>query len=534
VSINSFKDSSNYQLLLVDDSAINLDTLLATLGDSYELRMAIDGQSALDLIASGYIPDLILLDIMMPDLDGYDVCRKLKADEKTREIPIIFLTALNNDADEAKGLDLGAVDYISKPFNPAIVNHRVKTQLELKQHRDHLQRLVDDKTRKLQQSKCDLVNKEAHLQSILKSAPVGIGLVVDRNLKWVNRKMEEMVGYSNGELEGKSARLLYPTDEEYQRVGEEKYAQINQQGTGSVDTQFVVKDGSLIDIFLSSTPLDVNDLSVGVIFTALDITERKQLQKEQNRSNRLESIGVLAAGIAHEINNPNGLILYNSEILRNVFKELVPYFEKNRPKDDISFGGLVYGDIVTNVPEMFADMYAAAQRIKQIVAELRDFSRSDTSAAATPLDLNQIVRSSLHLVGNTVNRATDNLHVSLADGLPSIQGIGTRLEQVMINLLLNASQALEHKSQAISVRTEYDQQQKLVRILVEDEGCGIPPEIIDSIIEPFVTTKRAHGGTGLGLSVSARIVKSHNGKLRFESTPGIGTSVSLELPIIGG
>ncbi len=220
--------------------------------------------------------------------------------------------------------------------------------------------------------------------------------------------------------------------------------------------------------------------------------------------------------------------------MRNVFKELIPYFENNRPKDDLSFGGLAYGDIVTNVPEMFADMYAAAQRIKQIVAELRDFSRSDTSAAAIPLDLNQIVRSSLHLVGNTVNRATDNLHISLADGLPSIQGIGTRLEQVMINLLLNASQALEHKSQAISIRTEYDQQQKLVRILVEDEGCGIPSEIIDSIIEPFVTTKREHGGTGLGLSVSARIVKAHNGKLRFESTPGVGTNVSLELPIIGG
>jgi len=534
VPANSLKDSSCYQLLLVDDSAINLDSLVATLGDSYDLRTAIDGATALDLIADGFLPDLVLLDIMMPGMDGYDVCRWLKSDPATCHIPVVFLTSLDNPDDEAKGLELGANDYIIKPFNAAIVRQRVKIQLELKQYQDQLQNRVDDKTLKLEQSKRDLVNKEAHLQSILKSAPVGIGLVVDRNLKWVNRKMEEMVGYTNSELEGKSARLFYQTDEEYERVGEEKYAQINQQGSGSVDTQFVVKDGSIIDIFLSSTPLDVNDLSLGVIFTALDITERKQLQKEQNRSNRLESIGVLAAGIAHEINNPNGLILYNSEILRNVFKELIPYFEKNRPKDDLSFGGLAYGDIVTNVPEMFADMYAAAQRIKQIVAELRDFSRSDTSAASIPLDLNQIVRSSLHLVGNTVNRATDHLHVSLADGLPSIQGIGTRLEQVMINLLLNASQALEQKSQAISVRTEYDQQQKLVRILVEDEGCGIPSEIIDSIIEPFVTTKREHGGTGLGLSVSARIVKAHNGKLRFESTPGVGTSVSLELPIIGG
>ncbi|MCD6582153.1 MAG: response regulator [Desulfuromusa sp.] len=529
------RQDARYQLLLVDDSAMNLDTLLATLGDSYELRFAIDGETALDLIADGFLPDLILLDIMMPVMDGYEVCRRLKSDSTAQHIPVIFLTSLDNADDEEKGLDLGASDYITKPFNPAIVKRRVQIQLELKQHRDQLQNRVDDKSRKLEQSRRDLVNKDAHLQSILKSAPVGIGLIVDRKLKWVNQRMEEMVGYTNGELEGRNARLLYQTDEEYERVGQEKYAQIDQQGTGSVDTQFIAKDGSIMDVFLSSTPLDVNDLSVGVIFTALDITERKELQKEQNRFNRLASIGVLAAGIAHEINNPNGLILYNSEILRNVFKELIPYFESNQSKEDnLSFGGLAYGDIITNVPEMFADMYAAAQRIKQIVAELRDFSRSDNSDGATLLDLNQIVRSSLHLVENTVNMTTDNLHVSLADDLPSIQGIGTRLEQVMINLLLNASQALDHKSQAISVRSEYDQEQKLVRLLVEDEGCGIAAEIIDSIIEPFVTTKREHGGTGLGLSVSARIVKAHNGRLRFESTPGVGTTVSLELPVVGG
>ena len=526
---------SNYQILLVDDSAINLDTLLATLGDSYDLRIAIDGQSALDLISSGYLPDLILLDVMMPGLDGYDVCRRLKSDSRTQNIPIIFLTSLGSADDEAKGLELGASDYITKPFNPAIVRRRVQIQLELKQHRDQLQDRVDDKTQKLEQSRRDLVNKEAHLQSILKSAPVGIGLIVERKLKWVNQRMEEMVGYANGELKGQSARLLYQTDEEYERVGQEKYAQIEQQGTGSVDTQFIAKDGSMIDVFLSSTPLDVSDLSAGMIFTALDITERKELQKEQNRSNRLASIGTLAAGIAHEINNPNGLILYNSEILRNVFEEFIPYLEKNLSKDDnLTFGGLTSGDIIANGPEMFADMYAAAQRIKKIVSELRDFSCSDSSDATAHLDLNQIVRSSLHLVGNTVSMATDNFHVNLTADLPSTQGIGTRLEQVMINLLLNASQALEHKSQRISVRTKYDQEQKLVCLLVEDEGCGIPPEIIDSIVEPFVTTKREHGGTGLGLSVSARIVKAHNGRLKFKSTLGVGTIVSLELPIVGG
>ncbi len=170
---NSLKDSPNDQLLLVDDSAINLDTLLATLGDSYELRIAIDGQSALDLIASGYLPDLILLDIMMPGLDGYDVCRKLKADEKTCGIPIIFLTALDTDTAGAKGLELGAVDYISKPFNPAIINQRIKTQLQLKQHQDHLQRLVDAKTQELTDYYKDL--KQIHDQRLEQKKVASVG-----------------------------------------------------------------------------------------------------------------------------------------------------------------------------------------------------------------------------------------------------------------------------------------------------------------------------------------------------------------------
>ena len=125
-------------LLVVDDVAANIDILLGTLSEDYTVRVATDGAAALSSVKKAP-PDLILLDIMMPGMDGLEVCRRLKDDPTSRAIPIIFLTALTEDADEARGLKLGAVDYITKPFNPAIVSARVRNHLELKKHRDHLE-----------------------------------------------------------------------------------------------------------------------------------------------------------------------------------------------------------------------------------------------------------------------------------------------------------------------------------------------------------------------------------------------------------
>jgi len=135
-------------LLVVDDADINIELLLETLGEIYTVRVATDGAAALNSVQKAR-PDLILLDIMMPGMDGFEVCRRLKEDPATRDIPVIFVTALNEDIDEARGLILGAVDYITKPFNPAIVLARVHNHLELKKHRDHLTALVEERTREL-------------------------------------------------------------------------------------------------------------------------------------------------------------------------------------------------------------------------------------------------------------------------------------------------------------------------------------------------------------------------------------------------
>ncbi|WDP90939.1 MAG: two-component system response regulator [Desulfobacter sp.] len=142
-------DYSDCIVLAVDDTEANIDILVETLGEDYELRVALDGESALENIAEEK-PDLILLDIMMPGMDGYEVCRRMKSDSKTQDIPVIFLTAMDQEQNEAKGLALGAVDYVTKPFSPDLIKARVRNHLELKKHRDHLASLVAERTRQIE------------------------------------------------------------------------------------------------------------------------------------------------------------------------------------------------------------------------------------------------------------------------------------------------------------------------------------------------------------------------------------------------
>ncbi len=145
----SMGSSQRQKVLVVDDTPENIQVLMETLKDDYAIVAAIDGEKALRMARSAPAPDLILLDIMMPGMNGYEVCRQLKQDPATREIPVIFVTALNDEHDEAEGLDLGAVDFISKPFRPLLIKKRVHNQLELKRHRDTLEIMVQQRTREL-------------------------------------------------------------------------------------------------------------------------------------------------------------------------------------------------------------------------------------------------------------------------------------------------------------------------------------------------------------------------------------------------
>ncbi len=137
------------RILVVDDTPENIHLLTGILGDQYTVLAATNGERALKIATMDPSPDLVLLDIMMPGMDGYEVCTRLKAAQKTENIPVLFVTALTSNENEAKGLELGALDYITKPVNPALVMARVKNHLKLKQYSDRLEVMVREKTKEL-------------------------------------------------------------------------------------------------------------------------------------------------------------------------------------------------------------------------------------------------------------------------------------------------------------------------------------------------------------------------------------------------
>lgn len=262
------------------------------------------------------------------------------------------------------------------------------------------------------------------------------------------------------------------------------------------------------------------------------LEELKLHQDKLIQADKMASLGILVAGVAHEINNPNGLILLNMPILKEVYRDAAEVLEERfHGQGDFTLGGLPYSRMRNEVPHLLDEMQDGANRIKRIVEELKDFARQDTAAAVEAVDLNAVAQAAVRLVDAALRASTTRFTARYAANLPPILGNAQRIEQVVINLLLNACQALPDMERGISLTTACDQGAGTVTLTVADEGLGIAPEHIPHLTDPFFTTKRESGGTGLGLSVSAAIVKEHNGVLTFESKPGSGTTVSLTLPV---
>lgn len=270
--------------------------------------------------------------------------------------------------------------------------------------------------------------------------------------------------------------------------------------------------------------------------TASLSTALKELRLNQQQlvqADKLAALGVLVSGVAHEINNPNGLILLNMPILKEVYADASELLEERyQQQGDFDLGGLPYSRMRQELPLLLDEMHEGAKRIKRIVEDLKDFARRDDRATQEPIDLNEVARASVRLVERSLRTATDRFEASYAEQLPQVCGNRQRIEQVLVNLLLNACQALPDNSRGIFLTTFYDPARAIAGLSLRDEGSGIAPEHLARLTDPFFTTKRESGGTGLGLSVSSGIVKEHGGTLDFASTPGQGTTVTLLLPAV--
>ena len=261
--------------------------------------------------------------------------------------------------------------------------------------------------------------------------------------------------------------------------------------------------------------------------------ELRRNQQQLVQADKMAALGVLVSGVAHEINNPNGLILLNIPILKDVCSDALELLEQHCPdQEELQLGGLGYRRVKQELPRMLDEMQDGSRRIKRIVEDLKDFARQDDAALMEPVDLNQVAQAAVRLVDRSLRTATTRFEATYTDPLSPVRGNSQRIEQVLVNLLLNACQALSDQTRGIFLRTFSDASSGMAGVTLRDEGCGIAPEHLDRLTDPFFTTKRESGGTGLGLSVSSGIVKEHGGTLTFSSPPGQGTTVTLLLPIV--
>jgi signal transduction histidine kinase len=265
---------------------------------------------------------------------------------------------------------------------------------------------------------------------------------------------------------------------------------------------------------------------------------RSELQEKQLvQADKMASLGILVAGVAHEVNNPATTLMLNAPNLKKSFEAFIPVLDDHFARHpDARVCNMVYPDLRSRIQLMLAAILDSSTRIKQIISDLKDFSRpadSRDQKSTREIDINQVVEKSLDLTHTVLKKATSRVSVIYGKNLPAVSGDFQKLQQVVINLLVNAAQALERPDQAITVKTGTNQHKNVVFIDISDSGPGVAPDILEKITDPFFTTRRDDGGTGLGLFISEKIISDLQGILEFSSAPGQGLTASIRLPCSG-
>ncbi|MEF8733901.1 MAG: ATP-binding protein [Candidatus Accumulibacter meliphilus] len=301
--------------------------------------------------------------------------------------------------------------------------------------------------------------------------------------------------------------------------------------------QYTADDASWWEIRMVPIGAD-NAANTGRAMTAVmvvitDITENRKLQWQAIRSARLASLGVLSAGIAHEISNPNHAIMANAPLLARIWQDALPILaEYEQEHGDFLLAGLSFAQARETISRGMADVGENARRIQKIIGNLKHLGKQDHGHMDELADIAKILKAVLTLLDARIRKESDCLTLALPEGLPPVRGNVQQLEQVFINVIVNALESLPDRSRSVKITAGLDRSASRIIVRVEDQGTGMSDEVMAQISEPFFTTKAERGGTGLGLSISSSIVEKHGGRLRFESNKSSGTTVSIYLPIV--
>ena len=543
------------KVLIVDDNEDNRYLLEAMLtGNGYEVETATNGAEGLEKLKAGGA-GLIVSDILMPVMDGFQLCQKVKSDESLRRIPFIFFTATyTGTQDEALARKIGADRFIVKPCEPetfiqtiqevtaAAVNREIVSSPE-PMHEEEILKLYSERlVRKLEQKMLELEKEvrtrreteealrqtNAFLDSIVENIPDMIFLKEAGELRFIrfNRAGEELLGYSRDELLGRNDHDFFPKEQADSFTEKDREVLRGKEIADIPEEVLPTRHKGKRIIHTKKVPiLDANGNPLYLLGISEDIitdlkraeAERGRLTAQLQQAQKMESIGNLASGIAHDFNNILSSILGFTEITL----------------DSVEKGS----EIESNLQEV----YTAGNRARDLVKQILTIARR-SNEELRPVKVNSIVKEVLNFLRSSIP-STIEIEQNITSNA-SIMGSPTQLHQVLMNLCTNAVHAMEEDGGTLEVGLEdvriekydLDQARRLepgdyIKLSVSDNGTGIPLEIIGLIFEPYFTTKIHGEGTGLGLAMVHGIVESCGGKVDVESELGKGSVFSIHLPV---
>ncbi len=383
-----------------------------------------------------------------------------------------------------------------------------------------------------------LRNAEGNFKALAENANDAILLLSQGgSVIYANTRAAEISGYSPEELRRKSFHDFIPSED--RREVEKRFSERMNGGPSPrcYESRIVDKSGRIVPIEITGARTVWQDAPADVVIIR-DISERKEseellrLQQQQLlRADKLASLGALVASMAHEVNNPNQVISMDARFLSDGMAGLFSLAETAEEADEsVRIAGVAYPEFKESARSAVSEIRDSAARIAHIVADLKRFAGGGTQNDAGPTDVNQVIRTVVRLSRHFIDRATKRFKLVLNPELPQVKADRIGIEQVVLNLLQNACQSLSDTGRGVTVRSNYDEDAQAVRIEISDEGDGIARDQMDRITDPFYSTRRESGGTGLGLYVSSRIIREHEGSLTFTSEAGVGTTVLVSLP----
>jgi PAS domain S-box-containing protein len=489
-------------ILVVDDIDANLiliNTILKK--EDAQIVLARSGDEALSK-ATDIDFALMILDVSMPGMNGFELAEQFRTIERFRYTPIIFVSALYSDERSIfKGYQSGAVDYITKPFKHEILISKVRIFLQLAVQNE-----------KIREQSLRLFQSEERYRSYIENAPDGVFVATSDGLPvQVNSAAARITGYTEKELFGMN--LLHFFRNENLADNQENFAGIFSGSKAGGEFRIATRDG-LVRFILAETVILPDGRYLGFI---KDNTERHELVKQLIQTERLAGIGELAAGMAHEINQPLNTIAFGLDNLFNAFKSQHPDEAYIRKKGDKIFEGIM--------------------RMRNIIDHVRTFSRDQDNFVPVVFDVTESIRNALSLVSEQYKKLGIELVTDFGPVAYFPFGNTYKFEQVILNLLSNARDAITEKRDkttdsytgVIDIKTLQTASELIVT--VKDDGKGISPGNLSHVMQPFYTTKDPGKGTGLGLSISYGIIREMGGEIRMESSPEKGTTIQVIIPV---